>query len=68
MPLVFRCCAEDEDESMYVNWWDNPTNPDLWHKHQVFYTSFSSSSGCTSLKLLSSMEQLTLWPLQASPG
>lgn len=20
---------------MYVNWWDNPTNPDSWHKHQV---------------------------------
>lgn len=43
--------GEDEDESMYVNWWDNPTNPDAWHKHQlawwgvafwgaVFYTAF----------------------------
>jgi hypothetical protein len=43
--------GEDEDESMFVNWWDNPTNPDLWHKHQlawwgvafwgvVFYTAF----------------------------
>jgi hypothetical protein len=20
---------------MFVNWWDNPTNPDSWHKHQV---------------------------------
>lgn len=20
---------------MFVNWWDNPTKPDLWHKHQV---------------------------------
>lgn len=43
--------GDDEDPSMYVNWWDNPTNPDLWHKHQlawwgvafwaaVFYTAF----------------------------
>lgn len=41
----------DEDDSMYVNWWDNPTNPDSWHKHQlawfgvafwgaIFYTAF----------------------------
>jgi hypothetical protein len=27
--------AEDEDDSMFVNWWDNPTNPDVWHKHQA---------------------------------
>jgi hypothetical protein len=27
--------AGDEDESLYVNWWDNPYNPDLWKKHQV---------------------------------
>jgi hypothetical protein len=20
---------------MFVNWWDNPTNPDSWFKHQV---------------------------------
>ncbi|KIZ02379.1 hypothetical protein MNEG_5576 [Monoraphidium neglectum] len=27
--------GEDEDDSMFVNWWDNPTNPDVWHKHQA---------------------------------
>jgi len=20
---------------MFINWWDNPMNPDAWHKHQV---------------------------------
>eukprot|EP00775_Hariotina_reticulata_P006253 gene6253-6491_t len=32
--------GDDEDPSMYVNWWDNPTNPDSWHKHQGGHKSF----------------------------
>ena len=26
---------DDEPDDMFVNWWDNPTNPDSWFKHQV---------------------------------
>jgi hypothetical protein len=33
--IVELMLNSDEDDSMYVNWWDNPTNPDSWHKHQV---------------------------------
>lgn len=32
---TFALNADDEDPNMFVNWWDNPTNPDIWHKHQV---------------------------------
>lgn len=43
--------GDDIDDSMFVNWWDNPMNPDAWHKHHlawwgvafwgvVFYAAF----------------------------
>jgi hypothetical protein len=31
---------------MFCNWWDNPTNPDVWHKHQV---GFLQLLLCTSV-------------------
>jgi hypothetical protein len=31
---------------MYVNWWDNPTNPDSWHKHQVGCAAAVLEAGC----------------------
>lgn len=31
---------------MYVNWWDNPTNPDSWHKHQVCTAAAAAFSTC----------------------
>jgi len=47
--------GDDEPDSNFVNWWDNPKNPDLWHKHQlawwgvafwgvVFYGMFGGKS------------------------
>lgn len=33
---------------MFCNWWDNPTNPDSWHKHQVRSSSTSSATSSSS--------------------
>jgi hypothetical protein len=30
---------------MFVNWWDNPTNPDSWHKHQVQCAGRATAAG-----------------------
>lgn len=27
--------GEDEDPSLFSNWWDAPTNPDSWHRHHL---------------------------------
>ena len=40
LPAVLA--ADDEDEALYVNWWDAPTNPGIWHRHHV---SFASKEG-----------------------
>ncbi len=32
---------------MFVNWWDNPTNPDIWHKHQVQRALTMAAGGCS---------------------
>lgn len=46
-----RLQTEDEDESMYVNWWDAPTNPDAWHKHQVrAHTQLEGARGQSALR------------------
>jgi hypothetical protein len=41
----------DEDDSMYVNWWDNPTNPDSWHKHQVGSAASLFEAACQDNQL-----------------
>ena len=31
-----RCMSGGEDDGVHrVNWWDAPTNPDVWQKHQL---------------------------------
>jgi hypothetical protein len=36
---------------MYVNWWDNPTNPDSWHKHQVGDAAAVRKAACQDKQL-----------------
>jgi hypothetical protein len=31
---------------MFVNWWDNPMNPDAWHKHQVSVRNHRHGRSC----------------------
>lgn len=40
MPSMMHACSDTflgvEDDGVHrVNWWDAPTNPDVWKKHQV---------------------------------
>lgn len=56
--LTIGCClgADDEPDHLFVNWWDNPYNPDSWHKHQV-----GDQGGGGGAEALSAATQQVCW-------
>ncbi|KAG1658785.1 hypothetical protein FOA52_011727 [Chlamydomonas sp. UWO 241] len=38
-----RTMSSHEDDGVHrVNWWDAPTNPDVWQKHQLAYWTIAA--------------------------
>mmetsp|Transcript_15493 Transcript_15493/g.45743 ORF Transcript_15493/g.45743 Transcript_15493/m.45743 type:complete len:88 (-) Transcript_15493:1240-1503(-) len=38
-----RLMSGGEDDGVHrVNWWDAPTNPDVWQKHQLAYWTMAA--------------------------
>jgi hypothetical protein len=53
--------AGDDDDHLYVNWWDAPSNPDAWHKHHVSrQPHFSAPTFCALAHKQDSMSILPL--------
>ncbi|PNH08168.1 hypothetical protein TSOC_005323 [Tetrabaena socialis] len=41
-----RGMSSHEDDGVHrVNWWDAPTNPDVWQKHQLAWWTVAAYTG-----------------------